>query len=279
MMSVRHAQCRMPMRIARRWCGRRTRTAFSPACLRPPTGVRIFLRSMASTSKSHASGRSRMSRWRERSGCNGGPAPGEAAANPVAAALLDTIARCGLPAAPLDALIDARARDLYDDPIVTLSELEAYGRATASTLFGMAARILDRGAAPDDVADPAGVAYALAGLLKAFPRHAARGQIYLPTETLERHGVAGAEVAAGTAGPGLRAALAEIAGQARERLAQAAGRWQSVSPGARPAFLPLAWVAPLLARIERNPDPFVPIDLPQWRRQWPLWRAARRGVF
>jgi phytoene synthase len=184
-----------------------------------------------------------------------------------------------LPAAPLDALIDARARDLYDDPILTLSELEAYGRATASTLFGMAARILDRGAAPDDVADPAGVAYALAGLLKAFPRHAARGQIYLPTETLERHGVAGAEVAAGTAGPGLRAALAEIAGQARERLAQAAGRWQSVSPGARPAFLPLAWVAPLLARIERNPDPFVPIDLPQWRRQWLLWRAARRGVF
>jgi phytoene synthase len=52
-----------------------------------------------------------------------------------------------------------------------------------------------------------------------------------------------------------------------------------VPPAARPAFLPLAWVAPLLARIERNSDPFAPIDLPQWRRQWLLWRAARRGVF
>jgi phytoene synthase len=221
-------------------------------------------------------GEIRLQWWRD---ALSGIAPGEAAANPVAAALLDTIARCGLPAAPLDALIDARARDLYDDPILTLSELEAYGRATASTLFGMAARILDGGAAPDDVAEPAGIAYALAGLLKAFPRHAARGRIYLPTETLERHGVARPEVAAGTANPKLRAALAEIAGRARERLAQAADRWQSVAPAARPAFLPLAGVAPLLARIERNPDPFVPIELPQWRRQWLLWRAARRGVF
>jgi phytoene synthase len=205
--------------------------------------------------------------------------PGEVAANPVAAALLDTIARCGLPVAPLDALIDARARDLYDDPIMTVSELEVYGRATASTLFGMAARILDRGAMPDDVADPAGVAYALAGLLKAFPQHAARGQLYVPVQTLERHGVARAEVIAGTAGAGLRAALAEIASEARERLAQAARHWPSVPPAARPAFLPLAWVAPLLARTERNPDPFAPVDLPQWRRQWLLWRAARRGVF
>jgi phytoene synthase len=221
-------------------------------------------------------GEIRLQWWRD---ALSGRAPGEAAANPVAAALLDTIAGCGLPTAPLETLIDARARDLYDDPIQTPGELEAYGRATASTLFGLAARILDRDAAADDVADPAGIAYALAGLLKAFPRHAARGQSYVPIETLERHGVARTELSAGTAGAGLNAALAEIVAQARERLAQAARYWPLVPPAARPAFLPLAWVAPLLARIERNPDPFAPIDLPQWRRQWLLWRAARRGVF
>ncbi|MEA3021998.1 MAG: 15-cis-phytoene synthase, partial [Alphaproteobacteria bacterium] len=65
-------------------------------------------------------GENRQQWWRD---ALSGVAPGEAAANPVAAALLDTIARCGLPAAPLDALIDARTRDLYDDPILTLSEL------------------------------------------------------------------------------------------------------------------------------------------------------------
>ncbi len=253
---------------------------FAPANRRPHLfalyGFNVEIARVGQVVHEPLAGEIRLQWWRD---ALSGVAPGEAAANPVAAALLDTIARCGLPAAPLDALIDARARDLYDDPILTLSELEVYGRATASTLFGMAARILDGGAAPDDVADPAGVAYALAGLLKAFPRHAARGRIYLPTETLERHGVARPEVADGMASPGLRAALAEIAGQARERLAQAAGRWQSVTPAARPAFLPLAGVAPLLGRIERNSDPFVPIELPQWRRQWLLWRAARRGVF
>jgi 15-cis-phytoene synthase len=207
------------------------------------------------------------------------PAPGEAAANPVAAALLDTIAHCGLPRAPLHTLIDARARDLYDDPILTLSELESYARATASTLFGLAARILDRAAEADAVADPAGIAYALAALLRAFPQHAARGRTYVPLDTLERHGVGPMEIAAKTPSAGLTSALAEIADQARERLAQAARNWHSVSPDARPAFLPLAGVAPLLARLARNPDPFVPFELPQWRRQWLLWRAARRGVF
>jgi phytoene synthase len=253
---------------------------FAPADRRPHLfalyGFNVEIARVGQVAHEPLAGEIRLQWWRDALSSR---APGEAAANPVAAALLDTIARCGLPVAPLDTLIDARARDLYDDPITTVSELEAYGRATASTLFGMAARILDRGAATDDVADPAGVAYALAGLLKAFPQHAARGQLYVPIETLERHGVARAEVIAGTAGAGLRAALAEIAGQARERLAQASHHWPSVPLVARPAFLPLAWVAPLLARIERNPDPFAPIDLPQWRRQWFLWRATRRGVF
>jgi phytoene synthase len=253
---------------------------FAPADRRPHLfalyGFNVEVARIGQAAHEPLAGEIRLQWWRD---ALSGGSPGEAAASPVAAALLDTIARCGLPIASLDTLIDARARDLYDDPIMTVSALEAYGRATASTLFGVASRILDRSAAPEDVADPAGVAYALAGLLKAFPQHAARGQLYVPIETLERHGVTRAEVIAGTAGAGLRAALTEIAGQARERLAQAAHRWPSVPLAARPAFLPLAWVAPLLARMERNPDPLVPIDLPQWRRQWLLWRAARRGVF
>jgi phytoene synthase len=253
---------------------------FAPADRRPHLfalyGFNVEVARIGQVAHEPLAGEIRLQWWRD---ALSGGSPGEAAASPVAAALLDTIARCGLPIASLDNLIDARARDLYDDPIMTVSALEAYGRATAATLFGVAARILDRGAAPEDVADPAGVAYALAGLLKAFPQHAARGQLYVPVETLERHGVRRAEVIAGTAGAGLRAALTEIAGQARERLAQAAHHWPSVPLAARPAFLPLAWVAPLLARIERNPDPLAPIDLPQWRRQWLLWRAARRGVF
>ena len=121
---------------------------FAPANRRPHLfalyGFNVEIARVGQVAHEPLAGEIRLQWWRD---ALSGVAPGEAAANPVAAALLDTIARCGLPAAPLDALIDARARDLYDDPILTLSELEAYGRATASTLFGMAARILDGGAA------------------------------------------------------------------------------------------------------------------------------------
>jgi phytoene synthase len=41
--------------------------------------------------------------------------------------------------------------------------------------------------------------------------------------------------------------------------------------------LPAAVVAPTLARMEhRSYDPFVEIDISPWRRQWLIWRAARK---
>jgi phytoene synthase len=44
-----------------------------------------------------------------------------------------------------------------------------------------------------------------------------------------------------------------------------------------PAFLPGALAAPTLARMERDDyDPFVLVEITPWRRQWIIWRAARR---
>jgi phytoene synthase len=45
-----------------------------------------------------------------------------------------------------------------------------------------------------------------------------------------------------------------------------------------PAFLPVALVPGYLAAMESSGyDPFKSIvDVPQWRRQWVLWRSARR---
>ena len=46
-----------------------------------------------------------------------------------------------------------------------------------------------------------------------------------------------------------------------------------------PALLPVALVRPALDRMERRSyQPFSPSELPQWRRQWVLWRAARSGL-
>ncbi|MGC2392782.1 MAG: phytoene/squalene synthase family protein, partial [Methylovirgula sp.] len=44
------------------------------------------------------------------------------------------------------------------------------------------------------------------------------------------------------------------------------------------AYLPLALCEPYLREMERSGyDPFASrIDLPEWRRLWLLWRAARQ---
>jgi len=73
--------------------------------------------------------------------------------------------------------------------------------------------------------------------------------------------------------------LAELRARTREHLAEAERHWHSVMPATVPALLPLALTGPLLARMDSNPNPFAAIELPRWRRQWLLWRAARHGVF
>ena len=49
----------------------------------------------------------------------------EAGANPVAAALIETIARHGVAADKLADLIEARRFDLYDEPMASIADLES----------------------------------------------------------------------------------------------------------------------------------------------------------
>ena len=210
-----------------------------------------------------------------------GKAAGEVAANPVAAALLAAVARYRLPSELLTGLIAARRFDLYNDPMDKLTDFDDYAEATSSAVIDLAARILGGDGTPGlgRLALHAGLGYAIAGLLQAFPIHAARGQVFLPLEVLQRHGVQLEELAAQHATPELRAALAAMRRKAREHLAQAARAAEDIPAAARPALLPVVLVRPVLDGMERaDYDPFVPVETPQWRRQWRLWRAAgRRG--
>jgi phytoene synthase len=209
----------------------------------------------------------------------GGAGRGEVEAYPEAAALRASMTRYRLPAERLEALIAARRFDLYDEPMATLAELESYADGASSTLVALAAQVLNRGEEPDIAAlsHYAGIAQAIAGLLRAFPVHAARGQLFVPLEILERHGARRQDVASGQATPQLRAALADLRGRARAHLRQAQDRIMTASPAIMPAFLPIALAGPTLARMERRDyDPFVPVEIAPWRRQWLIWRAARQ---
>jgi 15-cis-phytoene synthase len=207
------------------------------------------------------------------------PGSGEAQANPIAAALLDSVIRFRLPAQSLIALIEAREFDLYRDPMPTLATLEAYAEKTSSTLIDLAATILGTGGVDlSSAVRHGGLAYAITGLLRAFPLHAARGQLYVPLEILERHGAKPEDVFAGRAGPGISAALAEMRRIARSHYDAYAQAARTIPPAPAPAFLPLALVPLYLKRLERSAQrPFQIVEVPQWRRQWVLWRGWGGG--
>jgi 15-cis-phytoene synthase len=197
----------------------------------------------------------------------------EARANPVASALLETMAHHGLAAGRLIALIEARRFDLYDDPMESLAALEAYAAKTASTLLALAAQILS-GSDAEAVTGPGGIAYAIAGLIRAFPLHSARRQLYLPADLLERHQAHPHDIFAGRSSASLAAALAELRDLAGRHLDAAQEHLTALSQKAIPALLPVALVRPSLDRLARS-EPFKPAEIPPWRRQWLIWRAAR----
>ncbi|MGB6325286.1 MAG: phytoene/squalene synthase family protein [Methylocella sp.] len=205
---------------------------------------------------------------------------GEAKANPVAAALLDTIARFDLPKAPLRELIVARGQDLYGEPTQSVEALEAYANATCSNLFRLAALILEgeKPAASRDAALHAGIAYGITGLIRALPWHSARSQVFVPAGILQAHGADRDDLAAGQASEGILAALADLRAVARAHLDIFYAGLPGLPKKSRPAFLPACLCEPYLRLMEKpGYDPFKTVlELPQWRRQWILWRAARQ---
>ncbi|ODT79139.1 MAG: hypothetical protein ABS76_21350 [Pelagibacterium sp. SCN 64-44] len=209
-----------------------------------------------------------------------GQGHGEVRQNPLADALLDTIARYTLPTGTLQRLIGARRFDLYDDPMPDLETFEGYAGETASTLFQLAAMILNRGAPVEqgDAAGHLGVAQAMIGHLRALGYVSAQGRIMLPWTILEANGVRETELFRGQDSEGLHAALGQIAELAEDHLRKAATAIAALPAPLRPAFAALALLEKQLADWKtRSANPFAPPpDVPDWQKiahlTWWTWR-------
>lgn len=212
-----------------------------------------------------------------------GALSGDVRANPVAAALLDTIARFNLPVKPLLDLIDARLNDLYDDPFADLNQLEGYCGETFSAPLRLAGLILADGtdSGDADAAGHAGVALGMTALMRAFPLHVRRGQLMLPPlDILAECGLTRADVVAGHAdSQKLAAAMARMRDQIRDHRDAARAALPACDTRIGPLYLPLALIALYLERMERaDYAPYESlVDVPRWRRLWHLWRQARTG--
>jgi 15-cis-phytoene synthase len=221
--------------------------------------------------KEPLAGEIRLQWWRE---ALAGGRPGEARGHPVAAALTEVIGRYRLPPHLFEELIEARRFDLSNELPGNLEQVEHYVRHTQSNLIELAALIL--GTAVLDIAGPAGISIGVTGLLRRFAVDAASGRLVVPADLLVRHKVLPQDVFAGQSSEGLVAALAVLRDLAARRYeeAQALTREKELVV----AWLPAALVPLDLRALRRGARrPFRPIVVPQWRRQWALWRAARRG--
>jgi 15-cis-phytoene synthase len=242
---------------------------FLPSALRPHVIALYAFSDEIARVRAHVSepllGEIRFQYWRD-------VLTGERGADaPVAAALVDTVERFRLPREKLISLIDARLFDLYDAPMPSIAALESYAAATAGTLFQLAAFILDPGADVTAASRHAGIAYAVTGLLRGLPWQIAAGQTYVPRELY-----AGLDLHSDRAALG--AALAKLRALVRENLAALAAEPAAKAGKAAPAFLPAALCDLYLRQMEKpRYDPLATlIEVPQWRGQWRLWRAARR---
>lgn len=208
-----------------------------------------------------------------------GTAHGGAQGNPVAAELLRTIERFGLPRELATRMLDAHRVDLYDEPMATMTELENYLQDTASALFLFGVRILG-GDMRDEPARHAGLAFGLNRIVEALARHASRGQIYLPVDELGRAGVQPADILAGRTTPELRQYLQHLAEQARQHLRLAHELLSRERTRSRVAFLPLALLEGKLRQIcSASYDPFEVRPMSNLAILWTLWRASRREPF
>jgi 15-cis-phytoene synthase len=203
----------------------------------------------------------------------------EVNAHPVAFAIRNTIAENSLPMSAFQNLIDARVGDLYDDLHPDWNALEGYCGETSSSLFQLACLILQKGkgAGAPEAAGHAGVAYALAGLLRALPWHARRGQVMLPQSLLTTVGLDREDIVSGSDSERLRAALAEMRAKAWGHLVAYEKLRPDLPSEIRPAFLPLASVPLYLKAMEKpNYKPFgTIIELAHWLRVWRMWRLSK----
>lgn len=229
---------------------------------------------IVATTREPLAGEIRLQWWRDTLLAADGDA---GAGTPLAIDMRAVIERRRLSAADLHALIDARAADLYDDPVATEAELVERLAGSEGRLFALAARVLgnEGGEAAAALTATAGVAYGLARRL-ALPAFRPLRDAMISREARAAVGL-GDDLAQDDADV-VRRAFDALAVRAGAQDAAVQGELNAYDRVMRHALLPLAMVRPYLRAQQRRqagdgrdraPSPLA--------RAWTIWRAHRRN--
>ncbi|MGE0151687.1 MAG: phytoene/squalene synthase family protein [Reyranellaceae bacterium] len=222
-------------------------------------------------------GRIRLQWWRDAiaaAAAGGGPH------HQVVQALAQAFSRFALPRQEFETMLRAREQEVENEPIEDYPALERLARATAGSLTGLSLACLGaRQPRALRAGRHVGIAYALTGLLRAVPFHAAQRRLYLPRDRLQAAGVSTEALFDGRKQAALPVVIAGIAAEARRHLRLARRMRAGIPTAALPALLPATLLDGYLSRLARQKyDVYSPkIDLPPLARQLRLaWKASIR---
>jgi phytoene synthase len=208
-------------------------------------------------------------------------AKGAATGHPIADAVGTAMRRHGIPLDLAGQVTEAVSLRLSDAPPADDEALRSHLARTEGALFTLAWRIL---AGPSAGPDPellasAGQTYGLARTLYEFPAVLAQGRTLVPQTRLDNSGVSLDILRSGGRPDVVRALLAELAVEARSRLAGIAPVLRRASPTLRTALLPIALVEPYLRSFEkqRYHRPSSIAEISPLTRVWRIWLAHRIG--
>jgi len=201
---------------------------------------------------------------------------GRPRAHPAAVGLAALFAQTSPPQTLFGALIEAREFDLVPDSFADLRALETYCDATSAGLMRIAAWVANGESGSDPFLRHAGSGYAMAGILRAIPFHAARRKCYLPLDMLAAEKLTPDEIFAGRNISSLKRVMDRLGRVAREHIRSARGEAAGTSLA---AALPAALAPLYLKRVTRAAfDPFRDESaVPLFRRQLALLQAAMFG--
>jgi NADH dehydrogenase [ubiquinone] 1 alpha subcomplex assembly factor 6 len=227
-----------------------------------------------------ALGQMRLEWWREN--IASAFARGAVRHHPVVAALTVPIRELALTRSYFERLIDARQSDFDGEPPASLAALEDYAEGSSANLVYLALEVLDaRDPASRQAGRHVGIAYAIAGLLRAMPFWAPAGRQFIPRDIAERNGITEQGSVSVRDTLGLWTAARELATAASRHLDCARAQRCSLSRATLPALLPARVAQGWLARLgQARYNPFDPsLAAPDPLQLWRLALAALLNRF
>jgi len=199
---------------------------------------------------------------------------------PVADGVARAIRDFELPVRSLLNMIEARRFDLYHDPMPDRHTFEGYAGETSSSLIQLSATILAPKAAMSsaEAAGHAGIAQLVSGMLLLMPRQRAEGRVFVPGDMLASVGLDSAGYLSGADKAAMNRLVSALVSYGRDHLEKARRHLGKADQRMFAAFLPASMSRHVFDIAESRGGSLAssPVIIPQWKRQWWIWRAARK---